>query len=175
MNSKKSARRGLYLAHGFFLLVILITFRHLLIPGDHLWTGEGARFSWSMRLRGKVCAFEIKAGPGNKEEAMQWRQPNLKMLRPFQFGNLDDPFLFYLYVKNVQCPSQGTVYGRVSCRAISHQTSPLIDPGTDLCHADYSFIHHNDWITSEPGPWDPDYLRWFSYHQQQNRTRQRGF
>ncbi len=37
----------------FFLLQLLIPFRHLLYPGNVSWTEEGHRFAWHMKLRDK--------------------------------------------------------------------------------------------------------------------------
>ena len=148
-------RIRLWIFHLLILLVVLIAARHFFIEGDYLWTGQGARLSWSMRLKGKVCDFQVK------DQGGQWERPDLTALSPWQKGALEDPYFFWRYVLALHCGSNKAVFAKVTCRAVSHRPAELIDPTVDLCRATYSFMTSNPWIRPNPGPWDPNYLHWF--------------
>jgi hypothetical protein len=135
--------------HVFFIALTLFSFRHVVIPGDHLWTGEGARFSWSMRLKGKNCRFQKK----NKND--EWKTIEFSDLTFWQSTNLDDPFLFLSYVQKVLCPTEPEVYAKVSCRSIGRSSNLLIDPAVNLCQVNYQVFGHNAWISGYPGEPDP--------------------
>ena len=140
----------------FYLALIVIALRHLALEGDHLWTGEGARMSWSMRLRGKVCEHRIKFS-----EAQAWEAPNFTGLSFIQASQLDDPLFILQFVQQKYCKEKGKVFYGVACRAIGTLPAPLIDSSTDLCKAQYQSWSHNSWIYSDPGFRDPRYLEWF--------------
>lgn len=146
----------LFCMHLFFGILLLVAFRHLILPGDHLWTGEGARASWSMRLRGKVCKYAFKTAADAK-----WESPDFSALTPSQAANLDDPLFLLQFVQQTLCTKHKAVYATVWCRSISHQPALLIDREKDLCQATYSPVSHNEWITLRPGYWDQDYAAWF--------------
>ncbi len=147
--------KNVWLLHGFFLVLTVFSFRHVLILGDHLWTGEGTRLSWSMRLNGKYCHIEVKVKPEDP-----WLLPDVRGLTPIQRDNLSDPYLFLQYAKKVYCPQSHSLYGSMDCRAVSHIRSPLIRTDVDLCTATYKILSHNEWILPLPGPIDPHYLDW---------------
>src|SRR4051812_17944164 len=123
-------RFRLWAMHGFFFILVSVALRHFLIHGDYLWTGEGARFSWSMRLRGKLCRHWVKS------EGAEWKKPNFSSLGFWQRSNMDDPYLFYLFVKSTLCKGGQSVYGKMNCRAISHLSAPLLRTEVDLCQVD---------------------------------------
>ena len=148
-------RVRLWLFHFLILIVVLIAVRHFFIEGDYLWTGQGARLSWSMRLKGKVCDFQIKNDIG------AWERPDLSSLSPWQRGSLEDPYFFWRYVRALRCGEGTSAFGKVTCRAVSRLPAALIDPTVNLCKATYDFTKANPWIFPNPGPWDPTYRRWF--------------
>jgi hypothetical protein len=152
----KSDKFRIRVMFGFFILLFLGAFRHVLIQGDHLWTGEGARFSWSMKLKGKVCRYSLRADP--KDE---WVKADFEPLTKVQVANLEDPLFFLQYVQQTYCKNHKAAYAFVPCRAISYQPQLLLDPNRDLCQASYHSFVHNDWISPHPGNWDSDYSTWF--------------
>jgi hypothetical protein len=124
-----------------------VSARHWLIPGDFLWTDEGARFGWNMRLRGKQCVFETSP------DGRAWRKLSFEALNPRQRATMSDPQLFLDYVQQATCPNGRPVYAQVVCRSTNRGPAPLIDPGVDLCRTEYSVWRHNAWIMTEPGTW----------------------
>src|SRR5688500_2148821 len=92
-------RRGKLLAmHLFFVVLAAVSLRHLVIPGDVLWTTEGDFVSWPMRLHFKGCTVQIGPEPG------QWTEADLSMLSKRQANQVVSPFVFRQYVRKVHCP-----------------------------------------------------------------------
>lgn len=141
----------------FFGVLILAAFRHLLLEGDQLWTGEGSRLSWSMRLKGKVCRYSVRSDP--KEN---WVKPDFSKLTAVQVINLEDPLFFLQFAQQTVCKDHKPLYAYVPCRAIARMPQLLIDPNQDLCQASYQPFVHNDWISPYPGAWDEKYNEWFA-------------
>lgn len=53
-------KKGLkFLFAGFFILQLVLPIRHFFIPGNVLWTEEGHRYAWRMKLRAKHVDLEI--------------------------------------------------------------------------------------------------------------------
>ena len=140
----------------FYLILFVIALRHLAFEGDHLWTGEGARMSWSMRLRGKSCQHRVKFS-----ESKDWERPDFTGLGFIEANQLDDPLFILQFVQQKYCKEKGTVYYGVACRAIGTLPAPLINSSINLCQEHYNLWAHNQWIYSEPGFRDPNYLDWF--------------
>jgi vitamin K-dependent gamma-carboxylase len=64
-------RLVLALLGAYFALHVLVPFRHLLYPGDVLWTEEGFRFSWNVMLmekNGSVSAHVLEPATGKRWE-----------------------------------------------------------------------------------------------------------
>lgn len=148
---------------GFFVFLFAAAFGHVFIEGDHLWTGEGARFSWSMRLKGKVCRYSVKTS----KDASEWAKPDFSRLTDLQVVHLEDPLFLLQFVQQTYCLDRKEIYVRALCRAIGYQPQLLIDPERNLCQVSYHNVWapwtwgHNDWIHPHPGNWDSDYATWF--------------
>lgn len=57
----------------FFALQILLPLRHHFIPGNVLWTEEGHRYAWRMKLRGKSVALRMFIHEGdNSIRQVDW-------------------------------------------------------------------------------------------------------
>lgn len=141
----------------FFLGAILVSFRHYLIEGDHLWTGEGARVSWSMRLRGKICRYSIRF-----DENSEWAPAKFENLTFIQANTLDDPLFILQWAQQSVCKDHNEVFMKVPCRAIGRHPDLLIREDQNLCKAHYNVFFHNSWIYPEPGSEDEDFSLWFA-------------
>lgn len=66
----------------FFIAQILLPLRHYLYPGDVMWTDEGHKFAWRMKLREKngTAAFYIR----DPDTGRQWTINNTDYLLPRQ-------------------------------------------------------------------------------------------
>jgi hypothetical protein len=70
----------------FFILQILLPLRHYIYPGNVLWTDEGHKFSWRMKLREKngTAAFYIR----DPQTGQQWNVNPKSYLLPRQIDKV---------------------------------------------------------------------------------------
>ncbi len=114
----------------------LIPFRHLLYPGNSLWTNEAHRFAWRMMLRTKVSVVQFLV----LDEGSKVRPVDLKKyLTQRQFESLGrDPEMmreFAQYLRDEQRKQRrGSVKIRVIALSSLNGRKPqyLIDPRVDL-------------------------------------------
>ncbi len=139
------ARRGFWFAHLAFAALLALSARHFVRAGDFLWTEEGSRFAWNMRLLSKNCTYRVS------QDQRHWRSLSFESLTSRQRMVMSNPQHFLAYVQRTVCPDQASVYADVRCTTVGREPAPLLDPGIDLCRAHYSVWAHNDWISLEPG------------------------
>lgn len=133
----------------FFVIQIVLPFRHLLYPGELFWTEQGYRFSWRVMLMEKAgyAQFTVTDDLGKKvtvdnkdfltplQEKMMATQPDMIL----QFAHiLSDHYSKEGFVNpQVYVDAYVTVNGRLG--------KTLIDPTVDLAKEKESF-NHKKWI-----------------------------
>ena len=70
----------------FFVVQLLLPVRHFFYPGNVLWTDEGHKFAWRMKLREKngIAAFYIR----DPATGRQWTVDNSEYLLPRQIAKV---------------------------------------------------------------------------------------
>lgn len=151
-NQGEAASRFLKFGFGlFFLVQVLVPFRHYAIPGNVSWTGEGEYFSWRMRMPHKdLIKFETVI-IDNKNKG--YITPNLNMSKSHMKALTHHPKNIY-YVKEfmlANLPDQLTAKD-VEIRvlmAVSMNGYPpqlVFDETKDLSKIELKAFQHNDFI-----------------------------
>jgi hypothetical protein len=125
---------GLLLA--YVLVQVLVPFRHLLYPGNVLWTEEGAMFAWNMMLRDKKNAVGILVtdrGSGEQKPVDPKRWLSDQQIE--SMGH--DPemlreFAVYLGQRAADEGYDAEVRVLALCSLNGRKPQPLIDPTVDL-------------------------------------------
>jgi hypothetical protein len=139
---------------------VLIPFRHLLYPGNVLWTEEGQLFSWHMMLRTKVTGVQFIAADTSRQKAeivdvMRW-------LTPRQFEEMThDPEMMREFAHFVRRQYQADGTGGVEihvlalCSLNGRKPQLLVDRAVDLASQPRT-LGHKSWIVplAEPFRWD---------------------
>jgi hypothetical protein len=141
----RATRAKVAFFHAYFLALIVISLRHLLIPGDVLWTDEGSVMDWHMLLRSQRCGFLLS------HDGSPWEEPDLSRLSPAQRLHLSKPTLLLSFVRQTACTSGKEVRVKSICATSVNEAAPLIDEKMNICEASYHYLSHNDWITLAPG------------------------
>lgn len=135
----------------FFAFQVVFPFRHLLYPGELLWTEQGYRFSWRVMLMEKAgyAQFTVKDQSGHQtivnntafltplQEKMMSTQPDMLL----QYAHILRDYYTQEGFKNpeVYVDSYVTLNGRLG--------RPLVSPSVNLADKEDSF-KHKEWITS---------------------------
>ena len=134
----------------FFLLQLLIPFRHLLYPGELFWTEEGFRFSWRVMLIEKAGYTDFKVV--DPESGRRFYVDNTRFLTRFQEKQMStqpDFILEYALFLEDYYQQQGITDPEIyvdSYVALNGRPSqPFIDPEADLTRFKPSLKHKN-WI-----------------------------
>jgi hypothetical protein len=150
---------------------LLIPLRHLLYPGNVLWTEEGHLFAWHMMLRTKVTGVQvIVAKPVDRSveyvDVTRW-------LSARQFDEMShDPEMMREFAHFVrgQYQESGGADVEVHVVALSslngRKPQPLVDPTIDLAGQPRT-IGHKPWIVPlrEPFRWEPCDVPVSEWHQ----------
>lgn len=156
----------------YMSISLLVPFRHLLYPGNVLWTEEGHLFAWNMMLRTKVTGVQVLAvDPLRKTlepvDVLQW-------LTPRQIEEMThDPEMMREFAAFVE--GEYRIMGRcdveVHVVALSslngRKPQMLVDPTVDLARQPRT-LGHKQWIVPlvEPFrrvPWDIPVSQWHDY------------
>ncbi len=134
----------------FFLVQVILPFRHIVYPGELFWTEEGYRFSWRVMLMEKAgyASFQVVDGvTGNKQTV-----DNSEFLTVFQekqMATQPDFILEYAHFLKDTFETRGFSDVHVfidSFVALNGRRSKrYIDPTVDLIKQSESFKHKN-WI-----------------------------
>ena len=133
----------------FFLIQIVLPFRHLLYPNELFWTEEGYRFSWRVMLMEKAgyAQFTVKDLDGKKRVV-----DNTQFLTPLQekmMSTQPDMILQYAHILRNHFAKEGfrapQIYVDSYVTLNGRLGRPLIDPLTDLAREKESF-DHKPWV-----------------------------
>ena len=134
----------------FFIIQILLPFRHLTYPGELLWNEEGYRFSWRVMLMEKkgYSTFKIKDSISQKTFYVD----NTDFLTPFQERQMSfqpDFILEYAHYLGNHFEEQGhqniQVFTESFVALNGRPSQRFIDPNTDLNQEIESF-KHKTWV-----------------------------
>lgn len=134
----------------FFILQILIPFRHVLYPGELFWTEEGYRFSWRVMLMEKTGYANFKVV--NPENERRFYVDNTEFLTRFQEKQMStqpDFILEYAHFLEDHYQQQGIqdpeIYVESYVALNGRRSQPYVDPTLDLTQIEPSLKHRN-WI-----------------------------
>jgi len=152
-------RLALALLGAYFALHLAMPFRHLLYPGDVLWTEEGYRFSWNVMLMektGSVDAHVLEPSTGKR-----WVVSPTEYLTRYQakmMSSQPDMILQFAHLVADDFRARGVRDPEVRIDAVAslngRRRARLVDPTVDLAHeADGLLPKH--WILPRPSGEDP--------------------
>lgn len=136
----------------FVILQLLIPLRHFLIPGNVLWTEEGQKFSWQMKLRTKneIASYLVK----DKVSGKVYDINIYNYLRPWQKEIMEDkPNLIWQFCQIVKedFRKQGieiAFYANIKASLNGRKYQALIDSTIDLTSVSYNTFSHSKWIVA---------------------------
>jgi len=150
LQAAKPYRMKLTLLLIFFLLQLVIPFRHLSYAGELFWTEEGYRFSWRVMLMEKAGYANFKVVDGKTKK--QFYIDNTDFLSAFQEKQMStqpDFILEYAHFLRDHYESQGyqdvEVYVESYVALNGRRSRPYIDPEVNLAEKKESF-KQKDWI-----------------------------
>lgn len=145
-----SNRLKLYGLSLFFILQLVLPFRHLLYPGELFWSEEGYRFSWRVMLMEKAGYATFKVV--DEVTGKRFYVDNRDFLTPFQEKQMStqpDFMLEYAHYLKAHFESQGhknlQVFVESHVALNGRRSRPYIDPEADLTQFNESF-KHKTWI-----------------------------
>jgi vitamin K-dependent gamma-carboxylase len=123
---------------GAYLLVqVLVPLRHFLYPGEVSWTEEGHRFSWHMKLRGKIGTARFTAK--DPDTGAEWRILPTEHLTQRQVRKMATrPDMVLQFAHHLAEVFRRAGHPRIEIRATvtaslnARPYQPLVDPGVDL-------------------------------------------
>lgn len=134
----------------FFVVQLLMPFRHYLYPGELFWTEEGFRFSWRVMLMEKAGYANFKIVHGN--DGQFFYVDNAQFLTAFQekqMATQPDFILEYAHYLADHYQKQGLdnlkIYVESYVALNGRRSVPFIDPSVDLLSSKESF-KHKPWI-----------------------------
>jgi hypothetical protein len=147
------SRQRIVLAVGgvYFLLQILLPFRHNLYPGNVNWTEEGHRMSWRMMLRTKWGRIHyLVRNPATGET---WKvDPGDELPRKQADRVATRPDMIWQYAQHLgrEYADKGIpnaeVYAFTEVSLNGRPLQPIVDSTVDLTKVDWQFLGHADWI-----------------------------
>jgi hypothetical protein len=145
---------GVYLA-----LHVALPLRHLLYPGDVLWTEEGFRFSWNVMLMektGSVDAHVLEPSTGRR-----WVVAPGEYLTRYQtkmMSSQPDLILQFAHLVAADFRARGVRDPEVRVDAVAslngRRRARLVDPTVDLAR-EADGLSPKNWILPRPGREDP--------------------
>jgi len=151
VDTTKAHKQGIYASHKwssrqrtiiillmiYFIVQLGVPLRHYLYPGNNQWTGEGAHFSWHMRLNIKASApMEFHVIVPASGETFQVYPKDITTWQSSKMHNRPDMILMYSHHMADVFSEQG--YGEVEVRVKTlmslngREPQQLIDPTVDL-------------------------------------------
>ena len=148
-----STRQGstLALAAAYLALQIFLPLRHWLYAGDVLWTEEGHRFSWRMKLRSKDASLSLTARDPDTDQTWNISLPDyVNRSQLDEAAGRPDMILQLAHRVAEDFRSQGHPHIQVRAQALvslnGRADQLLIDPTVDLA-AQPRTLGHATWIT----------------------------
>ena len=152
-NTSKDNKRILTLISIYFLIQLIIPFRHYLYTDYVDWTGEGQRFSWRMKIMYKASDIKFFLYDSTTQNKMEINYRSF--LTAKQYTNL----IYYpdfiptlaKYIKNEGIKKGFTdtkVVADFNIGFMGHPFQSIVNPNTDLSELNCSTIKHSKWINS---------------------------
>lgn len=138
----------------FFLVQLLVPFRHLLYEGSVHWTEEGHLFSWHMKLRSKSGDVRFIIHEPSTQRILDVNPA--AFLTKNQIAKMSarpDLILQFAHFLRDHFAEQGIVEPEVYAESFAtlnhHPQQRLIDPTVDLAKVQWS-LRHAEWILPLP-------------------------
>jgi vitamin K-dependent gamma-carboxylase len=132
------------LAALYVLAMVVIPLRHLAIPGDVRWTGEGYLGSWQVMLTDKTGTVEFVV----TEDGRSWIVPPPAGLTDRQLAVMaTDPALIRQTARIIAADYDGTVGARAIVAVNGRTAVDFTDPTIDLTHGPVSA---SEWVIAAP-------------------------
>ncbi len=150
--------RAAVIALGLVVAVqVLVPLRHLVYPGDVLWTEEGMRFAWKVMLREKSGAvtYHVRV-PGKARELQVSPRRYLSSRQEREMSG--QPDLILQLARHIAADLRAQGYGDVEIRVEAwvslngRAARLLVDPTRDLARVEDG-LAAKEWIL--PGPSEP--------------------
>ncbi|MEM1158760.1 MAG: HTTM domain-containing protein [Verrucomicrobiota bacterium] len=133
----------------YCIVQLLVPFRHWLYPGPVVWTEEGHKFSWRMKLRSRRAEMTFFVHDKDADKIYQVQTHDILM--PHQLRKAEaDPHLILLMAHKLkeqhqQITGNSNVEVRATCYlAVNGRTPQLyFDPNMDLTQIRRTFWHDN--------------------------------
>lgn len=151
-DSAAPSRRGLTLAllGAYAAWQILVPLRHWLYPGDVMWTEEGHRFSWRMKLRDKDAKLTLFAH--DPDGGRTWRVTIANYITPLQYAEASgrpDMILQLAHHVAEDFRKIGHTHVQIRARVLvslnGRREQLLLDPDLDLAAVPRD-LSHVSWI-----------------------------
>jgi len=136
----------------YVLVQLILPIRHLFIPGNVDWTGEGQRFAWRMKIQIRdinECEFAIfdldtKTIYPVKINAHIHRIQKHQMI---QYPKMILDFAHYLkeYARENNMPTI-MVKAKINVKFNQRKSVEIISPDLDLTKEKWNSFAHNEWI-----------------------------
>ena len=134
----------------FVVTQLFIPLRHFLFSGNVLWTEEGQKFAWQMKLRTKqVIAFYIIK---DKNSGKVYDINVNEYLKPWQRVTMEDkPNLIWQFCQIVKKDFKKrnidvSFFANINASLNGRKFQPLIDTTVDLTSVPYEIFSHSKWI-----------------------------
>jgi len=147
---KSNSRLPLVIVSCFFIVQLLLPFRHVLYPGKLFWTEEGFRFSWRVMLMEKAGSAQFKVVDGVTGNSFMVNNGDfISSFQEKQMSTQPDFIVEYAHYLRDHFESQGhqqvAIYVDSYVALNGQRSKPYIDPKVDLTKVEDSFAH-KDWI-----------------------------
>jgi hypothetical protein len=146
-----------FLIPPFLAFQVLFPLRHLLYPGDVLWTEEGMRFAWKVMVREKHGAVTFHVRQPDTGRGVQV-SPRRYLTSKQEREMASQPDLILQLAHHIAGDFRARGHGDVEVRAEAHvslngrRPRLLVDPKVDLARERDS-LARKDWILPAPaGP-----------------------
>ncbi|MEX0681143.1 MAG: HTTM domain-containing protein [Balneolales bacterium] len=134
----------------FFMIQLLVPFRHMLYPGELFWTEEGYRFSWRVMLMEKAGYAHFKVV--DPENGQRFYVDNTLFLTRFQEKQMStqpDFILEYAHILEGYYQQQGIkdpeIYVDSYVALNGRQSRRYVNPEVDLTKIRFS-LKHRTWL-----------------------------
>jgi hypothetical protein len=134
------------------VLQVALPLRHVVIPGDSRWTGEGYRWSWNVLLteRGGDVSFRVT----DRSTGREWIEDASQRYTPLQWKVMSTDAELIRQAAHLIAAAHRAEGLDVEVRADAYvslngrRATRLIDPAVDLAHEPWRV--HQPWITEAP-------------------------
>ncbi len=135
---------------GFILIQLLVPLRHFLYPGKPVWTYEGARFAWRLKLNAKKTNMKIIIHHPQLTTRKIPDYTNFLTYEQRWIDNLPDCLLDFVHLIRDDLESHGFKKPKIHIKAEASLNErpyqPFIDETVNLAHVEYPLFSHAEWI-----------------------------